>query len=78
MKANGYGVGEAGEGSAGRCSERRGCQVSVCCCVHEARCSQKADVACHRGRHEASAALSCLSRGDVLGIEGKEPYPSGC
>lgn len=78
MKADGRGAGEAGEGSAGRCSERRGCQVSVCRCVHEARRSQKAGVACHRGRHEASAAPSCLSRGDELGMEGKELHPSGC
>lgn len=76
MKANGYAVEEAGEGFVGRCSEQRDCQVSVCCCVHNAHCSQKADMVCHEGQHEVSAALSCLSRGDVLGIEGKELYSS--
>lgn len=76
MKANGYAVEEAGEGFAGRCSERRDCQVSVRCCVHNAHCSQKADTACHKSQHEVSAALSCLSRRDMLGIEGKELYSS--
>lgn len=77
MEANGYAGEEAEEGFVGQCSEQRDCQVSVCCCVHNVHCSQKADIACHEGQHKVSAAPSCLSRGDVLGIEEKELYSSG-
>lgn len=76
MKANGYAVEEAGGGFTGRCSKQKDCQVSVCCCVHNARCSQKTDIACHKGQREVSAALSCPSRGDVLGTEERELYAS--
>lgn len=77
MKADGHGVEEARGGSVGQCSGSRDCQVSVCCCVHNAYCSQKADIACHKGQREASVVLSCLSRRDVVRIEGKEMYSSG-
>lgn len=77
MKADGHGVEEARGGSVGRCSGSRDCQVSVCCCVHNAYCSQKADIACHKGQREASVVLSCLSRRDVVRIEGKGLYSSG-